>query len=250
MELGSLICVGSGMTLGAHITPRAKSAINNADVVFSLQSNSLVEAWINQMHPDVRSLQHHYADGKDRRQSYDEMCTAIIAEVKAGKNVCAVFYGHPGVFALVPHKSIRLAKDLGARAFMEPGISAEDCLFADLGIDPGKFGCQQFEASQFLLYERQPDTYGYVILWQPSIAGNHSHTSLTGDHSGRQALIATLAKSYPETHNVILYEAATIPLETPRKEEVPLGSLADCRLNMKTTLVIPPAKQLVRRKKD
>jgi hypothetical protein len=33
---------------------------------------------------------------------------------------------------------------------MLPGISAEDCLFADLGIDPGIYGCQSYEATDFL----------------------------------------------------------------------------------------------------
>ena len=29
---------------------------------------------------------------------------------------------------------------------LEPGISATDCLYAELSSDPGRFGCQHFEA--------------------------------------------------------------------------------------------------------
>src|SRR3546814_12671609 len=39
--------------------------------------------------------------------------------------------------ALVPHKAIAQARAEGLEAHMEAGVSAEDCLYADLGIDPG-----------------------------------------------------------------------------------------------------------------
>ena len=64
-----------------------------------------------------------------------------------------MFYGHPGIFAWSPHKVIKVARAEGYQAHMEPGISAEDCLYADLGIDPGRCGCQHYEASQLLFYE-------------------------------------------------------------------------------------------------
>ncbi len=54
---------------------------------------------------------------------------------------------------------------------MEPGISAEDCLYADLGLDPGTYGCQHYEASNLMFYQRTIDTAAYLILWQPGVAG-------------------------------------------------------------------------------
>jgi Tetrapyrrole (Corrin/Porphyrin) Methylases len=80
------------------------------------------------------------------------MVNRIIKYVKRDLRVCAVFYGHPGVFCTPSHESIRIARKLGYRATMLPAISAEDCLFADLGVDPGKHGCQSFEATDFLVY--------------------------------------------------------------------------------------------------
>ena len=95
-----------------------------------------------------------------------------MTEVRAGKRVCGVFYGHPGVFAWSPHKVIEVARAEGFQAHMEPGISAEDCLYADLGIDPGRFGCQHFEASQLLFYERRIDPTAYLVLWQVGLVGD------------------------------------------------------------------------------
>lgn len=40
---GSLVCVGLGMTLGAHLTPRSRSTIEQADVVFLAVSDALVK---------------------------------------------------------------------------------------------------------------------------------------------------------------------------------------------------------------
>ncbi len=67
---GSLACVGIGMTLGAHISPRSRSHIEQADVVFAAVSDPLVELWLQQMNPDVRSLQPLYAEGKSRHDTY------------------------------------------------------------------------------------------------------------------------------------------------------------------------------------
>lgn len=131
---GSIACVGLGMTLGSHLSPLARSHIQQADVVFAALSDAIVERWLEHMHPDVRSLQPYYGDGKSksRAATYREWVEVMMAEVRAGKRVCAVFYGHPGVFAWSPHEVIRVARAEGFHAHMEPGISAEDCLYADL----------------------------------------------------------------------------------------------------------------------
>ena len=144
---GSLVCVGVGMTLGAHICPINKSHIEQADVVFSLMSNALVAQWIDEMNPDVRSLQPYYVEGERRNLSYQNMIDAMIEQVKAGKKVVGAFYGHPGVFSMVPHQAIKQCHQLGFDAMMLAGISAQDCLYADLAIDPGSYGCQDYEAS-------------------------------------------------------------------------------------------------------
>ena len=171
---GSLVCVGVGMTLGSHITPLARSYIEKADVVFTAVSDGVVELWLARMNPDVRSLQRYYREGKSRLETYQEMVDAMLTEVRAGKRVCGAFYGHPGVFAWPTHKAIELARAEGHPAHMEPGISAADCLYADLGIDPGRYGCQHFEASQFMFYRRRVDTAAYLILWQIGVAGDRS----------------------------------------------------------------------------
>jgi len=244
LQTGSLVCVGTGMTLGSHISPLSRSYIEQADVVFVLVADGITEKWIEQMNADVRSLQPYYLEGKSRMITYREMVAAILVKVKAGKKVVGAFYGHPGVFAWVPHNAIKQARELGFTAHMEPGISAEDCLYADLGIDPGTYGCQHYEASQFMFYKRNIDTAAYLILWQVAVSGDRSLARFSTTAAFMQLFVQMLMEYYPANHNIILYEAAVLPIQQPRIDQIKLGDLADSKLDLKTTLVIPPAQKL------
>jgi uncharacterized protein YabN with tetrapyrrole methylase and pyrophosphatase domain len=241
---GSLVCVGLGMTLGSHLSPLARSHIEQADVIFAAVSDGIVELWLREMHRDVRSLQPLYREGTSRMQTYRQMVDAMLAEVRAGRNVCGAFYGHPGVFAWPPHAAIELARREGYRAHMEPGISAEDCLYADLGIDPGTYGCQHYEASQLMFYRRRLDTSAYLVLWQVGVAGDRSLARFSTGPAYRQVLVDLLARDYPLEHQVIIYQAATLPSQQPRIERVALGRLPQADLDLHATVVIPPARKL------
>ena len=241
---GSLVCVGVGMTLGSHITPLSRSHIEQADVVFLAVSDGIVEQWVGGMNRDVRSLQPLYREGKSRMDTYREMVDAMLAEVRAGKKVVGAFYGHPGVFALPPHQAIEIARQEGYRAHMEPGVSAEDCLYADLGIDPGRVGCQHFEASQLLFYERRIDPTAYLVLWQVGVAGDMTLARFDTGAAYLQVLVDVLSRDYPLEHRVILYRAATLPIQTPRIEHLSLRELKDAQLTTHETLVVPPASKL------
>jgi uncharacterized protein YabN with tetrapyrrole methylase and pyrophosphatase domain len=241
---GQLACVGLGMMLGAHLTPRSRGWIEAADVVFVAASEALVEQWVATINPRMVSLQGLYAEGKPRQQTYREMAAAMLAEVRAGKRVVGAFYGHPGVFAQVPHAAIAQARSEGFEAVMDPGISAEDCLYADLGLDPGKVGCAHFEASQLLFYRRLIDTSAWLVLWQVGFAGDRTYAVRASTVEQRQRLVDRLLRDYPADHPVTIYEAATLPIGRPRIDRLPLGELAHATLHMHSTLVVPPARPL------
>jgi diguanylate cyclase (GGDEF)-like protein len=244
-----LVVVGSGIQFGRHASERCLSEIREAQVVFCL-ADPFALAMVRRFRPDAINLGSHYAPDKDRRQTYREIEAAIMAEVRSGKRVCAVFYGHPGVFADVPHHVVRKARAEGIPARMEPGISAEACLYADLNLDPGHRGVQSMEATHFLVYDRQPDTAGLVLLWQVALSGDLSCSRLHAEHEGLQALVDKLLRWYPPEHEVILYEAARLPIETPRVDRLPLRDLATAHYEEYTTLVIPPLGELRRDPQD
>jgi precorrin-3B methylase len=240
---GSLVNVGLGMTLGSHITPLSRNFIEKADVVFVAASNQVVEEWVRTMNDNVISLQPLYAEGKSRKQTYQQMTDMMMQQVRAGKKVCGAFYGHPGVFALPPHESIRMARAEGYQAHMEPGISAEDCLYADLAIDPGTFGIAHFEANNFMFNQTPFDPSAYLVLWQVGIAGDRSLKVFETAVEAKQILVDTLLETYAPDHLVIVYECAVLPIEQPRIETVKLADLTSVPLLMKSTLVIPPQQK-------
>jgi uncharacterized protein YabN with tetrapyrrole methylase and pyrophosphatase domain len=229
--------------VGAHISPISRSYIEQADIVFSA-GHPLIEMWLGEMNDNVQSLQPLYAEGKDRRRTYREMVETMMAQVRAGKKVVGAFYGHPGVFAWPPHKVIATAKAEGYAAHMEPGISAEDCLYAHLGIDPGNLGSQHFEASQFMFYKRNIDPTAYLILWQVGIAGDKSAARLSTGQAHRQIFVELLNEHYPLDHQVVLYECPTVATKQPKIQWIALGDFVQAELSLVTTMCVPPSQEL------
>lgn len=245
---GSLVFVGTGMRMAGQLTPIAQSYMESFDIVIAAVPNIFTRKWLQGVAKEYVCLNDHYedtkVDGKTRRDTYRRMADTILKEVRAGKKVCAAFYGHPGIFACISHMAIAEAREEGYDAHMEPGISALDCLVADLGIDPGSHGMQSMESTQFMIYKRTLDPTALLILWQVGIAGDLTLKRFDTEPAHLQILVNKLAQYYPLDHEVILYEAATDPLEKTRIDKLHLGDLPKMAYKQITTLVIPPAKNL------
>ena len=244
MQRGSLVCVGTGMMVGAHMSPLCQSHIEQADVVFVCVAEHYMEAWITSLNNNTVNLQSFYEDGKDRHETYAQMTNAMLDKVQQGQKVVGAFYGHPSVFAKAPLDAVNRAKQKGFEAYMLPGISAESCLYADLGVDPGAVGCQHYEANQFLKFKREIDTAAYLILWQVGVVGDFSSAVYTSTPLQRKKLTDKLLSIYNAEDTAILYEAATLPIEDFRAESIAIADLHEHEINQHTTLVIPPVKTL------
>lgn len=236
--------VGCGLQPSRHAGARAISEIRRADVVFVLADPFAID-WVRSLNGNIRNLSEHYGEHRDRRESYREMQHALLEEVRAGSLVCAVFYGHPGVFAQVPRLAIARARREGFTARMEPGISSEACLFADLGLDPGHRGLQSIEATQFLAFEHFLNPASLVLLWQVALAGSLDCTGFQSRSDRLQVLVDKLGQWYSPETGTILYEANRLPIEEFRADAMPLCDLPYAKLRAHTTLVIPPAVRLV-----
>jgi len=241
VSAGSLTVVGTGIQLGTQLTPEARMAITTADVVFLLVAEPVMEAAIRRLNPETRSLQEHYVVGQSRKDAYETMIVEILSHVREGQDVCAAFYGHPGVFVAPSHEAVRRAREAGFRARMLPGISAEDCLFADLGLDPARFGYQCYEATDFLVHRRQIDTTAALVLWQLGTVGNAAAAE-EATPSGLRVLVETLLAHYPSDHEVVVYEASPYPGFDPKIGTVQLGELRPEHVTAMSTLYVPPAE--------
>ena len=238
---GRLSIVGSGIQMGRDLTARARSEIESADRVYCT-ADAFGLAMIRTIRPDTINLSRHYADGKDRRKTYRDMVDELLTAVRSGLKVCAVYYGHPGVFADAPHDAIRQARAEGLDASMQPGVSADACLFADLGLDPGSTGAQCYEATHFLVHHRVLDPAAIVVLWQIGLCGDLTATRYDTTPQRLGMLVDKLLRWYEPDTGIVLYEAAQLPIQQPRIEQLTLGQLPQARFTEITTLVIPPAR--------
>jgi hypothetical protein len=167
------------------------------------------------------------------------MIEEILAPVREGRTVCAAFYGHPGVFVSPSHEAIRLARLEGLEARMLPAVSAEDCLFADLGVDPGRSGCQSYEATDLLIHGRTVDPSAYLVLWQIAWLGNVRY-SPTPSQEHLPVLIEYLERFYPPDHESFLYEASPYAVGGPQIQRIRLSELPTTDISPMATLCIPP----------
>jgi uncharacterized protein YabN with tetrapyrrole methylase and pyrophosphatase domain len=240
---GSLCAIGVGIRAPAQTSLEAVSRIQGADKVFLLLADPLSEYWVRTVNENTESLTDLYAVGKERLQTYREMIERIVGAVQHGNRVCAVSYGHPGVAAYPLHESVRRARSEGFSAEMLPGVSAEDCLFADLGIDPINVGCRSYEATDFLVYRRAADPSSNLVLWQVGVIGEMGFLAKESiwNQAGLEILTQTLLQTYPSDHEVVVYEAAQIPLCRPTVERVPLCDLPRAGVTPLSTLFVPPA---------
>jgi precorrin-6B methylase 1 len=239
---GSLTVVGTGIDVGGQLTPQARAAFAGAEVALYLVGDPVAARLLERLNLRARSLHDLYENGKERLETYEEMIAAMLAPVRAGRRVCAAFYGHPGVFVYPAHAAIARARAEGLEARMFPGVSSLDCLFADLGLDPAVTGCQIHHATDFVLRRTRPDTGAVLILLQIAVIGQPVQLA-EPDWSRLPLLAECLEEFYPPAHELIAYEASPFPIAGPVVKRMPLSALAAAGLTAGMTLVVPPARE-------
>lgn len=231
--------------LAGQVTPEALACIRQAEKLFYLVPNLTTCRWLESLNPSAESLFDTYGEGEERMLAYNRMVERILAPVREGLRVCAAFYGHPGVLVFPGHAAVRQARSEGYPARMLPGVSAVDCLFADLGIDPGTNGCQMYEASGFLYRRRRFDPTCPLILWQVGCIGVSTfHNSPLWGPEGLRILQEVLLKDYPIDHQVVVYEASPFPVCPPKILRVALSDLAAADITGNSTLFVPPRGEI------
>lgn len=240
---GSLVIVGTGINTFAHCTLEAKAHIEQAEKLIVHVPDPLGMSWLKELHPDLIDLQACYQQTSNRADAYELMTRTIVDTVMAGHQTVAVFYGHPGVFVQPSHEAIRRLRAKHLRAEMLPGISAESCLFADLGIDPGRGGCVQHEASSFLFHDLPIDASTPLILWQVGVLGDHTLSKLSASPQALTALTDKLLRYYPAGHQVVIYEAPVFAFGQPRQQWCALEQLSEQQYTAASTLFIPAGRK-------
>jgi uncharacterized protein YabN with tetrapyrrole methylase and pyrophosphatase domain len=238
---GSLSAVGIGIRAPLQTTKEVAERIERADKVFSLVADPVAELWLRRLNANTETLSDLYRPGVERSQTYEEMVRRILDAVHSELCVCVVSYGHPGVAAYPLHESVRRARAGGFAAEMLAAVSAEDCLFADLGVDPINGGCRNYEATDFLVFARDADPASNLILWQIGTIAELSYRQQYGawNPHGLAVLTEVLLQTYPPDHEVVVYEAARFAPCAPKILRVALRDLPGADVTPLSTLFVP-----------
>jgi precorrin-6B methylase 1 len=224
---GKLVVIGSGIKSIAHFTLESQAHLQQADIVLYAASDPVTDMWIEQQNPNAFDLYQYYGNDKNRIITYTQMIERIMEEVRAGKYVCALFYGHPGVFVTPSHNSIEIARREGYEAEMLPGISAEDCLFADLGVDPSIPGLQTYEATDLLLRKRPINTEINAVVWQVGCVGDVGFKFHGYGNEKLNILLDYLEEFYSPEQEVINYVASMFSMAKPKIDRHRLADFRD-----------------------
>ena len=235
----SLTIVGVGTRAGADTSAQTVAAIKSADKVLYLVGDPLAVAWIEQINPTAESLENFYHAGGTRLEIYTAQVDYIMAWLRRSRRLCVAFYGHPGVFVYVGHEATRRARLEGVDARMLPAISAADWLFADLGVDPGQFGCQSYDATAFVNNRYRFDPRAALLLWQIGAIGDLKWPVIAQPDDLRR-LVDLLEPHYPASHEVVIYEAASDPVGHPSILRLPLPQIVDAPTTTASTLYVQP----------
>ncbi|HAT9718707.1 TPA: methylase [Legionella pneumophila subsp. pneumophila] len=236
-----LIVVGSGIKSISHLTEETKRVIQNADKVLYLINEDNLKQWIQREAKNSESLDSIYFSSEKRIEAYQALTNHIIEEYKKVSILCVVFYGHPTVFADSALNAVRQIKKDGGNAIILPAVSAQDCLFSDLEIDPGDQGCFSIEATELVLFERRIDAHAHLILWQ---VANFGRTD--GKKTENLSILKDyLSDYYPADYSICLYEAPSLPTFSPRIEWIQLCHIEQSVISSITTVYIPPIEKKV-----
>ena len=133
---GSLTVIGTGIRAVTQLTIESLAAMATAEELLHVIGEPIQEEALLAINPKARTMTGFYADGLVRNATYEAMVREMLSCVAAGKRTVAAFYGHPEYSPTRRTRPSAVPAPPVTRPACFPAVSAEDCLFADLGRTP------------------------------------------------------------------------------------------------------------------
>lgn len=213
MSKAFCVIVGLGLDPAGQLTIEAAAWLKQVDHLLYLPSPA--GQWLADHEPRAVST------------TLTTALSQILPLLAQEQTICLAVGGHPamqpGLRAVV--QQIRQA---GYEVWLTAAISVEDCLFADLGFDPGRGGCQSFSASHFLTHQPRFDSRATLLLWDLVALSRPELLPLT----------ELLQRHYPADYPIILYEAGL----RPEYRQCPLSQLPESNPSPETVVCVRPGK--------
>lgn len=234
--------VGLGIVHVGQITRETERLMAESNEVLYVERGIAIDNFLRQLCPRVTNLTTLYADEGDRQETYRRMAASVITAALDHPPVTFALYGHPLIFSYPPFLVQQMATYFDLRVRVLPAVSAMDCIFADLSIDPSMNGLQMYEATDLLLRRRPLHPDVPALIWQIGAL----ETGLYSTHASRperfQRFLDHLLSFYHRNHLVFAVHSATHPMMKSEVLKFPLGEISAFAavLHAGFSLYIPP----------
>ncbi|KAF3139663.1 hypothetical protein TWF569_008512 [Orbilia oligospora] len=242
-ESGRLILVGTGVRSLCQLTLEAIDEIERADIIYYAVRDATTEGFIKKRNKDAIDLYQYFINDDEIPEAdlYIQIAEVMLADTRKGRRVVGAFFGHPGLFMSPNRRALAIAQAEGYMAKMLPGVSVDDCLLADLGIDPSFIGCLTCEARDFMIHDHLGLTSRHVIMYEVGYLGFYGDDSKT-DYF--QCFVNRLEDIYGNAHSLVNYTAAISPLMQPIVHHLTIEDLRKPEVRKQitsaSTLYFPP----------
>lgn len=239
--------VGLGIVGARQITKEVGEVLRKSERVFLLFYQKVVHDYIaNELGTPVTDLHQEYEEGLDRLKTYRKMADRVMsAAERATGPVTLALYGHPTIFVSPTRLIQEEAPQRALRVKVLPGISSIDCIFAEIGFDPGTTGIQMYEATDFLVRRFAPDPAVPLFLWQVGALETGLYTARISKPERFVRLRQYLQTFYPEDHILYLLRTATYPFTRSEQRAFRLRDFERQyqHVHPVDTLCVPPVEE-------
>jgi uncharacterized protein YabN with tetrapyrrole methylase and pyrophosphatase domain len=238
---GTLEIVGAGLAIPEHLTWAGLISLSRCEVIHTTLGRQSVDSIpVDLTTVEFRYLLEAYSREKPRPENYAQAVERIMHDVRSGRRVGYLTFGHPMVFDSVTVALHEECRSLKIPLRVHPGISFIDAILVDLELDPN-LGVQVYDATTMLHRGLEWDTQVTTILAQPGVYGNEfmaddDHVTLS-----LRALQTSLSARYPNNHLVHLVTSNYLNTGRPRVVNLLIGGLSSAPVDVagSGTLIIP-----------
>jgi hypothetical protein len=239
-----LYIAGLGLQTVTQITREVEQAIRGSIEVLFLDTGAATRQYLETLCPQVTALfDESYRQERPRVSAYEHMAIRVIEAALDHPPVTFAIHGHPLVAAHPPFLVLELARALGLRAAVLPGISALDTVFADLHVDPVVHGIQMYEATDLLLRRRPLLNDVPAVIWQIGPLETALHSQRVSRPERFTRFIEHLRRYYPPRHQVAAIYCSPHPILPPHILRFAIEDMGGHAAEIHTgfTLYIPPS---------
>jgi precorrin-6B methylase 1 len=241
--MADIYIVGLGVLNVDHLTRETERVIRHSNEVLYVDTGVATRRYLESLCPRVTSLfETSYAEDAHRLGAYGQMAARVLDAALCHAPVTFAMHGHPIVGVYAPFLIRDMAGLLGLEVLVLPGISAMDCLFAELMVDPCVIGMQMFEATDLLLRRRPLQADVPLLIWQIGCVETTLHSTRVSKPERFERLRAHMLRFYPPQHQATAAYSTPHPLMPSTVYRFALADL--CRhahlLHAGFTLFVPP----------